>query len=161
MRHLPLAGLLAGALLLGAGCQRKPGVEGGSPPGETGSAAGVAAPSPAPGATGAGGPLPPDQTTPAEGAEAEAAAAAAGLPPVPFTRAAFACTDGQDIEVRFFPDQGIAVLIRDGVSRELQAEPVASGFRYAGQEVAIRGKGTTLDLTLAGTTVACQQKERG
>jgi membrane-bound inhibitor of C-type lysozyme len=92
--------------------------------------------------------MPTDQTTADQRAEAEKAAAAAGLPVTPQTRGTFACDNGETVEVRFFPEQGIAVLVRGGQNTELQGEPVASGFKYSNGQTTIRGKGDEFDLNV-------------
>ncbi len=102
---------------------------------------------------------PTDQTTPAQRAEAEAAAATAGMPATPQTRTSFSCDNGETVEVRFFPEQGIAVLVRGGQNTELQGEPVASGFKYSNGQTTIQGKGDTLDLNVGMmATAKCTAK---
>ncbi|MCG2842841.1 MliC family protein [Sandaracinobacter sp. RS1-74] len=95
-----------------------------------------------------GADLPADHSTAAQKAEVEKAAADAGVPPTKQSRTGFACDNGETIEVRFFPDQGIAVLVRGGQNVELNGEPVASGFHYTNGQTAIRGKGDELELTV-------------
>lgn len=56
----------------------------------------------------------------------------------------------EKIEVRFFPKQGVAVLVRQGVNVELQLQPSGSGFRYAGHGIELHGKGDELRLALKG-----------
>lgn len=78
-----------------------------------------------------------------------AATACASKPPVddpaPNGRdVAFACTDGQELSVRFFLAQGRAVLMRQGQSIELQQQPSGSGFIYSNGPNTIRGKGVEL-----------------
>ena len=90
--------------------------------------------------------LPPDQTTPAEQAELEAAAAKAGLPVTKQSRTRFSCDNGETIEVRFFPDQGIAVLVRGGENVELNREPVDEGFKYTNGQTSITGDKSTINL---------------
>ncbi len=92
--------------------------------------------------------LPADQTTPAQTAELEKAAAAAGLPVTRQTRTSFKCDNDETIEVRFFPDQGIAVLVRGGQNEELQQEAAASGFKYSNGQTTIQGKGAELLLNV-------------
>lgn len=92
--------------------------------------------------------LPVDQTTPDQRAGAELAAADAGLPATPQTRTSFTCDNGETVEVRFFPEQGIAVLVRGGENTELNGEPVASGFKYTNGQTTIQGKGNELTLNV-------------
>ena len=47
------------------------------------------------------------------------------------------------IEMRFFPHHGVAVLVLDGVNHELQQQRAASGFWYSNGKYAFRGKGPT------------------
>lgn len=108
---------------------------------------------------GAASTRPADQTTPAQQAGLEAAAAAAGVPATPQTRTSFSCDNGETIEVRFFPEQGIAVLVRGGQNTELQGEPVASGFQYSNGQTTIRGKGNELTLNVGMmATATCTAK---
>lgn len=69
-----------------------------------------------------------------------------------YREVAFTCSDGQRLSVRFFPAQGVAVLVRNGSTMELQQQPSGSGFMYRNGTNTIRGKGD--DLTVAvGDTV--------
>lgn len=63
-------------------------------------------------------------------------------------RVSFVCDNDQRIEVRFFPLQGVAVLVRGGNTIELQQEPAASGFRYSNGTNTILGKGDELRLEI-------------
>lgn len=92
--------------------------------------------------------MPTDQTTAAQTAEAEASAAKAGMPATKQTRTSFKCDNDETIEVRFFPDQGIAVLVRGGQNTELNQEPTASGFKYSNGQTIIQGKGDELTLNV-------------
>jgi membrane-bound inhibitor of C-type lysozyme len=91
---------------------------------------------------------PTDQTTPAQRADMDAAAAAAGVPATAQTRTSFSCDNGETVEVRFFPDQGVAVLVRGGQNTELQSEPVASGFKYTNGQTTVAGKGDEITLNV-------------
>lgn len=102
---------------------------------------------------------PTDQTTPDQRAQMDAAAAAAGVPATPQTRTSFACDNGETVEVRFFPEQGIAVLVRGGQNTELQGEPVASGFKYSNGQTTITGKGDAIELNVGMmATAKCTAK---
>ncbi len=92
--------------------------------------------------------MPTDQTTAAQAAEDQAAAATIGVPPTKQTRTSFKCDNDETIEVRFFPDQGIAVLVRGGENIELNQEPAASGFKYSNGQTIIQGKGDELMLNV-------------
>jgi membrane-bound inhibitor of C-type lysozyme len=96
----------------------------------------------------AGGGMPTDQTTPAQRAELEAAAAAAGLPPTPQTRTTFACDNDETVELRIFPEQGIGVLVRGGENVELQQEQVASGYKFSNGQTTVQGSGDTMTLNV-------------
>ena len=91
---------------------------------------------------------PADAMTAEQRAEIDSAAAAAGVPATQQTRTSFKCDNDETIEVRFFPDQGIAVLVRGGQNVELQGEPVASGFLYSNGQTSLRGKGQDLQMTV-------------
>lgn len=56
----------------------------------------------------------------------------------------YTCDQGASIQVRFFPDEGTAVLVRNGKSVKLQPEPAGSGFHYSNGHTRIRGKGNNL-----------------
>ena len=60
------------------------------------------------------------------------------------TRATYQCDDGNSVEMRFFPLQGVGVLVRPGQPMELQQVPAASGFRYSNGPHTVRGKGSEL-----------------
>lgn len=60
------------------------------------------------------------------------------------TRATYQCDDGNSVEMRFFPLQGVGVLVRNGQPMELQQVPAASGFRYSNGPHTVRGKGSEL-----------------
>jgi membrane-bound inhibitor of C-type lysozyme len=142
--------MAAGLAMAISGCG-KPATE--QPAPQVESAAPTAeATAPAPESTPAAGPigadLPADTTTPEQQAEAEKAAAAAGLPVTKQSRTSFKCDNDETIEVRFFPDQGIAVLVRGGQNTELQGKPVASGFLYSNEQTTLRGKGNELEMTV-------------
>ncbi|MFN3311159.1 MAG: MliC family protein [Thermomonas sp.] len=61
---------------------------------------------------------------------------------------AFACSNGPDLSVRFFPAQGVAVLVRGGQTTELQQAPSGSGFVYANRTTTLRGKGDDLTVEI-------------
>lgn len=103
--------------------------------------------------------LPADHTTAEQKAELEKGAAAAGVPVTQQTRTSFACDNDETIEVRFFPDQGIAVLVRGGQNVELNQEPMGSGFKYSNGQTTIQGKGDELTLNVGMmATAKCMAK---
>lgn len=85
--------------------------------------------------------LPEDRSTAEQKAQMEAEAAAAGVPVTRQMRGNWTCDNDETVEVRFFPDQGIAVLVRGGQNLEMQQEPTADGFRYVSGPTSIQGKG--------------------
>ncbi|MBN8923783.1 MAG: hypothetical protein BGP10_07930 [Rhodanobacter sp. 68-29] len=60
----------------------------------------------------------------------------------------FTCTNGQSLAVRFFPAHGVAVLVRNGQTTELQQQPSGSGFIYGNGPITIRGKGKDLTVEI-------------
>lgn len=71
----------------------------------------------------------------------------------------FTCSNGPDLSVRFFPAQGVAVLVRSGESIELQQQPSGSGFIYGNGPTTIRGKGDDLTVEI-GRMVPLQCKAK-
>ncbi len=53
----------------------------------------------------------------------------------------FVCDNKESVELRFFPQQGVAVLVRHGRTIELQQQKAASGFVYSNGPNTVRGKG--------------------
>lgn len=64
------------------------------------------------------------------------------------SRGTWTCDNGETIELRFFPDQGVAVLVRGGQNTELQQERVASGIKYSNGQTTISGKGDEIRLNV-------------
>lgn len=60
----------------------------------------------------------------------------------------YTCITGEKLEVRFFPLQGVAVLVRNNRTMELQQQPSGSGFIYSNGRHTIRGKGNELLLEI-------------
>lgn len=103
--------------------------------------------------------LPADHTTAEQKAELEKGAAAAGVPVTKQTRTTFVCDNEETVDVRFFPDQGIAVLVRGGENVELQQKPTADGFEYSNGQTTIRGKGQDITLNVGMmATAKCSAK---
>lgn len=72
-------------------------------------------------------------------------------------RVQFSCDDGNTIEMRFFPLQGVGVLVRDGATMELQQQVSASGFIYSNGPTTVRGKGDELRLEIGRRVpIVCQ-----
>lgn len=94
--------------------------------------------------------------------ETRAAAAAVpagpppGMRPTPMTLTRLSCADGSTPTLRYFPEQGVAVLVTGDGTRELQMEPVAAGVRYAAPELVVTGEGTSYMISRAGAEpLAC------
>lgn len=103
--------------------------------------------------------IPADRSTPAQQAATAEAAAAAGLPVTNESRGMWSCDNGETIELRFFPDQGVAVLVRGGQNIELQQERVASGIKYSNGQTTISGKGDEIKLNVGMmATATCKPK---
>ncbi len=75
----------------------------------------------------------------------------------PQTRVQFRCANGEDIEMRFFPLQGVAVLVRAGTTLELHPQPAASGFVYSDGPTTVRGEGRKLTIEAAHMDPICCQ----
>ena len=63
----------------------------------------------------------------------------------------FICANKEEVEMRFFPRQGVAVLVRHGRPIELQQQPSASGFVYSSGPNTVRGKGDELIVEIGRT----------
>lgn len=92
------------------------------------------------------------------------ATACASKPPIndsspDYREVAFTCSNGPDLSVRFFPAQGVAVLVRNGETMELQQQPSGSGFIYSNGPTTIRGKGDDLTVEI-GRMVPLQCKAK-
>ena len=53
-------------------------------------------------------------------------------------RVAYICDNGEQVSVRFFPQQGIGVLVRGGQNVELQQSSTPPGFTYSGGQTTLR-----------------------
>lgn len=81
--------------------------------------------------------------------EAPPPAASAPVPTAPASDErsfAFACDDGQRIQVRFSQARRMATLLRGGESIELPQQASGSGFIYSNGRTTLRGKGEELIL---------------
>ena len=74
-------------------------------------------------------------------------------------RVQFTCSNGEEVEMRFFPLQGVGVLVRNGKPMELQQQPAASGFIYSDGSTTVRGKGNELTIEV-GRMVPIQCRAR-
>ena len=48
------------------------------------------------------------------------------------------CANGEQISVRYFPQQGVASLMRGGQTTELQQQATPPGFTYTGPSTVLR-----------------------
>jgi len=72
----------------------------------------------------------------------------------------FVCDQGEKLSVRFFPQQGVAVLVRHGETIELQQQPSGSGFIYSNGPNTIRGKGSALRVEIGRMrAIECEAKK--
>lgn len=94
-------------------------------------------PSPAP------APVPAPEPAPAPAPEPAA-------PATEMNEVAFDCGEAGAVAVRFFPQQGVAVLVRDGQTLEMQPEPTGSGFAYRGGATVLRGQAEELRIETEG-----------
>ncbi|MBK7365397.1 MAG: MliC family protein [Nitrosomonas sp.] len=60
----------------------------------------------------------------------------------------FKCTNGEQVEMRFFRTQGVGVLVRAGKTVELQQKRSASGFWYSNGPHTVRGKGNEITIEI-------------
>lgn len=60
----------------------------------------------------------------------------------------YSCDRGEEVQVRFFSNQGLATLLRNGQTFELKREPSGSGFHYSNGPLSIRGKATDLTVLI-------------
>lgn len=69
----------------------------------------------------------------------------------------YQCDQGLgQIEMRYFPLHGVAVLVLDSVTHELQQERAASGFWYSNSKYTVRGKGGEIQLEIGRRApIAC------
>lgn len=66
---------------------------------------------------------------------------------------------GSSIEVRFFQDDTMAVLTRNGTQIDLSHKPAGSGFLYTNGQTSIRGKGDDLNLIIGRMApIHCSKK---
>jgi membrane-bound inhibitor of C-type lysozyme len=71
------------------------------------------------------------------------------MPPPAESRATYRCDDGQQVNVRFFPQQGVAVLERGGQSMELPQQPAPPpAWKFGTAQNQIEGRGSTMTITV-------------
>ncbi|MCG2842843.1 MliC family protein [Sandaracinobacter sp. RS1-74] len=72
-----------------------------------------------------------------------------GPPPAPAElRVSYNCTNGEQISVRYFPQQGVASLNRGGQNTELQQQSTPPGFTYTGPHTVLRVQEDRMRLTM-------------
>ena len=78
-------------------------------------------------------------------------------------RVGFSCDNGETVEMRFFPRQGVGVLVRNGQPPlELQQQPSGSGFIYGDGRTRVRGKGNELTIKSGSlAAVDCMARSAG
>ncbi|MGL6043751.1 MAG: MliC family protein [Sandaracinobacteroides sp.] len=69
-------------------------------------------------------------------------------------RVTYSCTNGETVSVRYFPQQGIGVLVRGGQNTELQQQSSAPGFLYVGPSTVLRVQEDRQRMTMTIGTMA-------
>ena len=59
-------------------------------------------------------------------------------PPPADMRVAYTCDNGESVTVRYFPQQGVASLLRGGQTVELQQSVTPPGYTYSGGQTTLR-----------------------
>jgi membrane-bound inhibitor of C-type lysozyme len=60
----------------------------------------------------------------------------------------FACGNGEKVEMQFYPDQGMGVLLRSGWTVDLPRQAAASGYAYSNGPTTVLGKGNELTIQI-------------
>jgi hypothetical protein len=60
------------------------------------------------------------------------------VPPPAEMRVSYRCDNGEQVDVRFFPQQGIGVLVRGGQNTELNQTRTPPGFTYSNGQTTLR-----------------------
>lgn len=72
-----------------------------------------------------------------------------GPPPAPAEmRVTYNCTNGEQVTVRYFPQQGVASLNRGGHTTELQQQSTPPGFTYTGPSTVLRVHDDRMRMTM-------------
>lgn len=72
-----------------------------------------------------------------------------GPPPAPAEmRVTYNCTNGEQVAVRYFPQQGVASLNRGGHTTELQQQSTPPGFTYTGPSTVLRVHDDRMRMTM-------------
>jgi hypothetical protein len=69
-------------------------------------------------------------------------------PPSAEMRVNYTCTNGEQVSVRYFPQQGVGVLVRGGQNTELQQQSAPPGFLYVGPSTVLRVQEDRLRMTM-------------
>ena len=60
----------------------------------------------------------------------------------------FACGNGEKVEMQFYPEQGMGVLLRSGWTVDLPRQAAASGYAYSNGPTTVLGKGNELTIQI-------------
>jgi hypothetical protein len=69
-------------------------------------------------------------------------------PPSAEMRVNYTCTNGEQVSVRYFPQQGVGVLVRGGQNTELQQQSSPPGFLYVGPSTVLRVQEDRMRMTM-------------
>jgi hypothetical protein len=69
-------------------------------------------------------------------------------PPPAETRISYTCTNGEQVSVRYFLQQGVGVLTRGGQTTELQQQSSPPGFLYVGPSTVLRVQEDRMRMTM-------------
>jgi membrane-bound inhibitor of C-type lysozyme len=64
------------------------------------------------------------------------------------TRFEYNCDNGESVAMRFFPQQGVASLVRGGQTSELTQQRTPRGFTYSGGPTTLRVTDDRLSMTM-------------
>ncbi len=79
--------------------------------------------------------------------------------PSEYNEVPFVCDRGDEVQVRFFSNQGLATLVRNGQAFELKQQPSGSGFHYSNGPMSIRGKADDLTVIIGRMApIKCKAK---
>lgn len=83
------------------------------------------------------------------------------MPAPPEMRVEYVCDNGETVTVRYFPQQGVGVLVRGGQNTELQQSATPPGFTYSGGPTTLRVADDRLSMTMQVgmmATTACKAR---
>lgn len=60
----------------------------------------------------------------------------------------FACGNGEKVEMQFYPEQGMGVLLRSGWTVDLPKQAAESGYAYSNGPTTVLGKGNELTIQI-------------